>query len=270
MPFKVQVTDAEGNVVTGTLADEDVPEGLVTQETADEQFAQKFAPRANRLKRNYRTELLADPEFVKEALAAQDVDLDALKAAAAAGGEVDADKLAAMRQGWEAESLAPVTQKLDALNTQLDTLRAGNLKAAIVEAARRVGVKEEFLRAPTKGADPMIVAAFSGKFAFDEDSQRWLERDGDDFQFSANPEKYGSPHRGVEEAFDLFAKDKDAAALYLTDKRQTGPGFDGTPHRAGSADVTLTESQALNAQVFEEAETRATKQGGHVVTVPDE
>ena len=273
MPFKVKVTDAEGNVVDGTLADADIPQELLTQEIADDQFGVKFAPRARSLKKSHRAELLADPEFMKESLASQDVDIDALKAAAAAGGDMNAEKVGELRKGWDNEFLLPEQALNKTLKGKLGTLRGAGLRSAIVEAARRVGVKESFLRPPTKGADPMIVASFAGRFRYDEDSSEWLEKDGDDYHFSSDPAKYGTPHRGVDESFDVFAKglDKEGKEMYLAKQRQTGPGFDGVPRAAGSIDVTLTESQAMNAQTYQAAEKQAAELGGRVVvTAADE
>lgn len=272
MPFKVKVTNAEGEVVEGTLEDNNIPEGLLTQEAADALVDLRWTPRKTSLLKNYRASLVDDAEFLKESLGAQNIDIEALKAAAASGGDLSSEKLTELRKGWDSEFLTPALKDNDKLKGLLGGLRGKERNAAILTAARRLGVKEELLQAPSRGADPMIVASFSGKYTFDDESQQWLERNSerDGFEFSSNPEKYGSAHRGIDESFDMFVKglDKSGQDLYLGKQRQTGPGF--KEPRVGSVDVVLSEADALVTPLYEAAEAQAEKQGGRVITVPNE
>jgi len=268
MPFKVKGLNAEGETVEITVEGDALPEGLTTTEAATAQFEQTFQGRARRLKKQHRAEFLQDEEFQTAALQEWDVDVPALRAAAAKG-EVGPEKIKELRTGWETEFLTPVVEERDGLRGTVTGMRTDRLESLILEEARRVGVKPEYLDRPTPTSKPMIVASMAGNYGWDDEGKGWFERNGEAYHFSANPEKYKTQLRGVGESFDAWVK-TEAAKGYLTPQDQRGPGYTGPGTPPGSKDVAISYEASLDAQQFETAEAQANKLGGRVVVAPEE
>lgn len=263
--MKVRIKGPDGQTVEGVVEDvldlDNLPAGLVAEETLEKRFNSEFTRRATSLERKALEKALADPDFKDRALGAWGINLAEL----AKGGEVNAEKLAKALGEWRKAELEPVVAERDGLRKKLDLNLARRLDAALLTAAEAVGIRKEFRRPLTEGSTPMIVAALRDRFGYDEEHDDFFERDpkrDGEFVFSAKPDA-ARPYRGIEERLRLFAEDK-ANAEYLDKKPAKGPGFQQGGGGA-SGDVILTPQQASDLSQYEAAEKRATEQGGRVI-----
>lgn len=264
--MKVKVKSADGSTVEGVvesvLDTEDLPEGLFLESEFEPRFNERFARRAKSLEKSALDKALGDEGFRTKALAEWGIDLTKLNDK---GDSLTAEKITKLREEWHKGTVEPVIAERDGLKTRLDTLLSQQLDQSILNAAREVGIREEFLKPLTPGSTPMIVSALRNQFGYDEEHNEFFEKDAKragEFAFASKPNG-DVPYRTVAERLRLFAEDK-ANAAYLEKQKARGPNLQ---HPGGSAGgtIVLTAEQASNHELYSKAQAQAAESGGSVV-----
>jgi len=263
-PFKTTVTvEGESHEVEVTP-----PNGYYDQEEVAESFVPKdsvestIRQRVERAKRDARSSLLDDEDFVQEVASKHGLQ-------ESDGDPPDLDeRINAAQKEWERQNLKPIQEENEALKGKHRTLLKSKLVSDILSAASELGVKKSLLKT---GPDetPAVVNMLSGYFAYDPEHGHFAVVEGQDeegspkFRYSGSPKDTGSPHMGVREFLKQWAEDK-VNADFVESTRQSGPNL-GEPGGGSGKNVVLTPEQASDHTVYAKAQEQAEKQGGHVV-----
>lgn len=137
-------------------------------------------------------------------------------------GEVDA---AAIRSQVEQE-YAPKVERLTALEGQL-------VDAAILEAARGAGVKDEFLKPLVPGQPAPIVQQLRGQVTLHEEYGYPVARLGEGFAPAENPSAE-RPFAGPEALLGGLKNEKSLGYLFKAPEGQGGSGYRGGGDGAGA------------------------------------
>jgi hypothetical protein len=260
--FKVKAY-VDGTARDVELDDAELPDALVLKANLDDHIEPVLSRRMKNAKKNALDEALKDETFRNEALKAWNID----PAKLAAGDKAEGEKLEAAKAGWAKAELEPVKQRAETAEGRLQKMLDRMRDTRIVEAARKAGVREEYLESFGDGTPPMIVPAVRDRYKHDEEADDFfaLDETGKEFAYSRNPKK-GRPHMGIEEHFETIREDK-RFAKFFDDKRPRGPGLGTGTGGGGSGqrDVYLSPADARNAQAYRAAEETAKKQGGRVL-----
>jgi hypothetical protein len=241
--MKVRGKGPDGQVIEVEL-EGDLPRGLLTEEQFQERFDRELERRMGRARRAALDEALKDDEFKGKALTAWGINLDQL----AKDGELNAEKVKALRGEWERAALEPVQTELKKSQEKLGRLTGRQLEAEILAAATSVGVRKEFLRPPMEGASPLLVTALRDRFQFDPETDRFYEIDAK----TGKPKLSAagdSDYRTVAEALQRWSEDK-ANADYLEKRTPTGPRIQGAGGGTGK-DLSHLSPEARLSEVFE-------------------
>jgi len=262
-PFKTTVT-VEGNQHEVEVTP---PNGYYDQEEVAESFVPKdsvestIRQRVERAKRDARSSLLDDEDFVQEVASKH-----GLQKSDGEPPDLD-ERLKAARQEWERQNLKPLEQRLEEKEKRERDLLRSKLQSDILAAAS--GKVEDPLLKSGPGGTPRIVGLLGGDFAWDPDHGHFAVVEGFDdegnprFKYSGNPKESGSPHMSVQEFVDQWVEDKENAH-FVKRTRQSGPNL-GEPGGGTGKNVVLTPEQASDHTTYAKAQEQAEKQGGHVV-----
>jgi len=224
-PFKTTVEiNGESHEVEVTP-----PEGYFDQEEVNTQFVPRSSvestvqTRVDRAKRDTRTALLDDEDFVQEVSAKHGLQ----KAGEDPPGMEE--RLKAAQKEWERQHLTPLKTENEELKKGHSKLLQSKLSSDLLSAA--AGKVQKGLMKAEAGKTPAIVSMLSPSFAWDDEHGHYAVIDGHDeegnpkFRYSGSPNETGSPHMGVDEFMAQWVKDPDNAPFIET-TRQPGSGIE--------------------------------------------
>lgn len=201
--------------------------------------------RLNRQAKSLRGELLKDDDFVNEVLTAKGIDPKTLKG-------LSADEVARLQEEWRKKEVGPLTEKLTAAEKRLQARQAKQLKADLVNALVKAGVK------PTKAE--RIAEYEATRFGLDEETDDFAVREGDGFAYASKMSPKNK-YKGITEFAEEWAADP-ANADFIEPKGQRGPGLGGDKNRPGEKQrVQIKSEDAKIKSRFDAAEKQAKDAG---------
>lgn len=262
--------EIEVPIPDGWLSPEQIAEGFMKKDTFTSEMDRRIqAAKKGLIKPE---DLLKDEEFLKKVLEAQGKELFDPEKSKGKGKQLDDEALAARLaeelEVWRKKELDPVRTQLTERETTITGLRDRILDGQIVQAAINMGVKPAFLKPPSEGAQPPIVAMLRNTFGLNDDHDEFFVVKGDGWEFSSKPDD-GLPYKTVSEFMRDWAGKKENGD-FVDANAQTGPGL-GRPGDGGvgsrtGKDVVLTREQAGDHATYTKAVEQAQKQGGRVIT----
>lgn len=163
-----------------------------------------------------------------------------------------AKQLTQAKGDWAKQELEPVLAREQASKAEVQTLRRGQLTAAIRAAGARF-FKDVLLTPPVPGASTPLETMLEPIHGFNETTKTWHVKSVDGFAISSDMPKYGM-YKTPEEAVAELAKNP-AYKDFLRVETQSGPGVQGGGSGAGGGDgrIMLTPAQAQNTTIYNEA-----------------
>lgn len=233
-----------------------LPDGYVSPQELKASYVSKdnvtstIQKRVDRAKRDARTALAEDDEFVREIMQKHGVPMSEDGTVDIPDGAVSGQELQERirgqvelaRQGWVKKDLDPLVKERDALSQGITSLRQKIMFSEIVEAARQAGVKDEMFRtlpgAPLSSA-PVIQQTLHN-FGFDPETNTVALRNGQDYEFSTekNPER---PYAGPREFFDRLRENPDIASFWFNQKEARSTSLGNTDASGGGRKLTPEE-----------------------------
>lgn len=160
----------------------------------------------------------------------------------------------------------PLEQKHGKAVETITSLRQRDLRGQILQAAAGMKIEDRYLKPPTKGGTPLIVAMLAEQFGFDEQHGEWFAKDGKGgFVFSS--ENGEIPYQTVTEYLGrwIAADGKE----FTRNERQQGAevGAGKTiPGQVGK-EIRVTQEQAKDTRFMRPILEKAEKEGLTVVTI---
>lgn len=263
--MKIKYNDAEIEIdrPAGYFTQEEIAKTHVPVASHNDQMA-RMRKQVDAVKdRKSMDELLADPEFKTKAIESWGISPNA-----------NAKELQTQIERKTLElterEIKPRESKIGALTQTVGTLRQKDLRGQIAQAAVGLKIDEKFMRSPTKGGTPLIVAMLEGSFGFDDEHGEWFAKgaDGKTFAFSQSGEV---PYQTVAEFMAGWAQAEGKD--FLRSERQSGAGADtkgkdgeSIPGQHGK-EIRLTEAQVRDIPYFRKMLAKAEKDGLTIVMV---
>lgn len=161
-----------------------------------------------------------------------------------------AKQLTQARADWTKQELEPVLAREQASKADVQTLRRGQLTAAIKAAGARF-FKDVLLTPPMAGASTPLETMLEPIHAFNEQTKTWHVKSAEGFAISGDPQKYGV-YKTPEESVAELAKNP-AYKDFLRVEMQSGPGANNGGGSDGAGTVVMTSAQAGNKQLYDAA-----------------
>lgn len=172
-------------------------------------------------------DLLADETFKHRALEAWKIDPK---------NPLSADQLASLTESIRAKEVRPLQEQLQEKDSLTSRLLQTDLNRQIENAARAIGVRDEFLTPMSEGRPAPIVAILGQTFDFGFDAERAthaVKAPNGQFEYSGKPSPT-NPYKTPAEAVQDWAKSKEAMP-FLKDPRQRVGGPSGPQGPAPTA-----------------------------------
>lgn len=205
-------------------------------------------------------ELMQDPEFKAKAIQAWGLDPNATNAELRS--QIERHKLEMTER-----EIKPRDVKLQKAGDTITKLRQKDLRGQILQAAAGVKVEEKYLRAPAKGAKPLIVSMFEDNFGFDDENGEWFAKgqNGQAFTFSTTGDV---PYQTVAEFFQAWAN-SDGKEFLRSEQQKGADATTKTTPVAGQVgnEIRLTEEQIRNIPFFKKMQKKAEQEGLTIVRV---
>lgn len=241
----------------GMLTREEIAQTHLPRET----FEAEMTRRVNSATQGY---VKLDDLPKDEKLRQKIFDLLGVKISADGKPQLTADQVAQLQKDWREKELAPAVQRAEKAESRIKGLLNQGLSSAIVQAAAAAGVHEHMLKPPAEGQLAPIVAMLAPMFKYSDEHDAHFVGAKDGFAFSADPQRSGSPYKGVTEFVTEWAASKDNSP-FINAKTPGGPKLGGPGGPKGGA-VTIEEpsDRPITLQEYQAASQEA-GEGGRVV-----
>ena len=234
MPFTVKIGDATHEISRDQIVS--VEEGYSLKKSEEIDTIVKNAKDSQRAKLTkdfdaekaaIRKTLASDDDFFSELAKARGVSTDGS----------DPEKLAAAKEQWAKDELAPMQKKHEELLQELTSSRKRVLMGSIEAAARDAGVREEFLNDPLDPSAPgHVVRSIADRASWDDESGAFVfTNDGRrSYPWTADYKK-----ASVKFMIDRL-KANEKAGAYFTDTRPGRTGVGDKKRGASYSGKTMT------------------------------
>lgn len=262
---KVQIDGQDDPVEVSSDAiqwgEDESPDGYVPREKMQSEIQRRVSSAKENAKDKARETLREDDEFTRSIVTDRfGIELDEDGNPQLEDG-ADPEKIA---QRIEQEKVKPLQSKIEEKDETISTLRARDRRRAIMEAAQEAGVKPHLLKAPSEGADPLIVQMTKDNFAFDPEHDMWAETEGEDFRYSSSP-KEGAPFAGPVEFFKRLKKSGEYEEFF-TDDRPEGTGLGNTGASEDGETITVKREEVRGDHArYRELRQKAESEGKRLV-----
>lgn len=224
----------------------------LAHEQHDLRLSHAVEARLNAQARELRGQLLKDDGFVADVLKAKGIDPKAPKPEKGASAE-DVER---MQRELREKEVTPLAEKLTAAEQRAVRLIAARGKAELTKALVDAGVR--------KTSAARLAEMHFGEFAYDEKTDGFAQKQGDEYVFSAKATK-DRPYKGFDEYAAEFVADKENVD-FVERRTQGGPNLGHAPGSRGGV-VTITKADAQFSSKWQAAEAEAAKIGGTVQVV---
>ena len=232
---KATVTLADGNTAEVELSAITLPEGhsIFDGQSAPNGYVKQevFDAKVQNFKSQVKRSLQSDDEFKLEVLKAAGVPLgEDGKYVAPKGKDVDME---AIRRQFEAEMVSPLKQQLEGYQAKTSKLLEARKRYEILQAAQKLGVKEEFLKPLHEGGPSAWENMVSGMYGYHEESDTLALKQGDNFAYNPNGTQ-DNPYLTISAHGESLKKQDNFRSFFKVEGQQ-GSGFknNGAPRTPG-------------------------------------
>ena len=247
MPFTVKIGDATHEIGRDQIVSVEEGYSLKKSEEIDQIVKNAKDSQRAKLTKDFDAEkaairktLASDDDFFSELAKARGVSTDGS----------DPEKLAAAKEQWAKDELAPMQKKHEELMQELTSSRKRVLMGQIEAAARDAGVKEEFLSAVLDPTAPGEVVRFIADSAsWDDESGAFVftTKDGDPI-LDADYKK-----ASVKFMIDRLKADEKAATFFADTTRPGRTGVGDKKRGASYSGKTMTMEHFRTLPVREQS-----------------